>query len=229
MNLNLLIERTLLLIPSVINDLVIPLTLFLVLLFIAWLLSRTLSNKIISVIWKAFKIDDVLHSMKLKDALLGLDIKSVFTTLLFVYLFLIGIILSMDLSIKRITGAVEMQLVLRSVLSYMSSMFQGIIILVLFLLLADLISDKIREKEHLVMKDYLAMITQIFIAILGFVIAMPAIFPSSNMYLLGQIVLVMFAGIAIAFALAVGLAFGLGGKDIVAKRLEKFVKENIDK
>ncbi len=226
---NSIIEQMLLLIPSVINNIVIPFTLFLVLLMLVWVLSNSIANRIISAIWKVFKIDETLEKFKLKDALLGIDIKSVFSTLLFVYLLLIGMILAMDLSIKRVAGALEMQQVLRSILTYMSSLFQGVIILVLFLIIADLISDRIREKDHLVMKDYLAMITQVFIAILGFVIAMPAIFPSSNMQLLGQIVLVMFAGIALAFALAFGLAFGLGGQDVVAKRLEKFVKENIDK
>ncbi|MEM0471188.1 MAG: hypothetical protein QXL02_02820, partial [Candidatus Anstonellales archaeon] len=92
----------------------------------------------------------------------------------------------------------------------------------------DLVSDKIRAKEDMLFKDYVAMVVQAFIAILGFVVSMPAIFPNSNVVLIGNVVLVMFAGIALGFALAFGLAFGLGAQEIVSKRLEKFIKEKLE-
>lgn len=214
---------------GIVQDIVIPLVFLLFLLVIVWWVAKAISRLIINVIWKNLNVDKVLEEHKLKDALLGVDIKMVFNTLLFIYLLLIGMILAMDLTVRSVSGALEVQVVLKNLLGYMSSLFQGAIILIIFLLLADLISDKIRAKEELIMKEYIAMVVQAFIAILGFVIAMPAIFPTSNILLLGNIVLLMFGGIVLGFGLAVGLAFGLGGQDVVAKRLEKFVKEKFEK
>ncbi|MCS7122672.1 MAG: hypothetical protein NZ908_01810 [Candidatus Micrarchaeota archaeon] len=209
-------------------DTIVPLLIFLIGATVVWLLAKLISRTIISVIWNKAGLEKILEQYKLKDALLGIEIKSVANVLLFLYLFLIGLVLVMDISIKQIAGSLQIQQVLVGIMGYMSSLIQGVVILMVFLLLADLISDKIREKEHLMFKDYLAMVVQAFIAILGFVVSMPAIFPSSNVELVGNVVLVMFAGIAFGFALAFGLAFGLGAQDIVAKRLEKFIKENLE-
>lgn len=209
-------------------DLVIPLTIFLIGATVVWLVAKLLSRSIIAVIWERAGLEKLLEQHKLKDALLGIEIRGVANLLLFLYLFFIGLILVMDISLKQISASLQIQQVLVGIMGYMSSLIQGVVILIVFLLLADLISDKIREKEHLMFKDYLAMIVQAFIAILGFVVSMPAIFPSSNVELVGNVVLVMFAGIAFGFALAFGLAFGLGAQDIVAKRLEKFIKENLE-
>ncbi|MCX8154412.1 MAG: hypothetical protein N3C61_01095 [Candidatus Micrarchaeota archaeon] len=209
-------------------DTIVPLLIFLIGATVVWLLAKLISRTIVSVIWNKAGLEKILEQYKLKDALLGIEIKSVANVLLFLYLFLIGLVLVMDISIKQIAGSLQIQQVLVGIMGYMSSLIQGVVILMVFLLLADLISDKIREKEHLMFKDYLAMVVQAFIAILGFVVSMPAIFPSSNVELVGNVVLVMFAGIAFGFALAFGLAFGLGAQDIVAKRLEKFIKENLE-
>ncbi|MEM1970996.1 MAG: hypothetical protein QW336_02545 [Candidatus Anstonellales archaeon] len=219
-----MIQKTL----GIINDILVPLLIFLVGVMFIWFITKGIARTVINLIWGKLGIDKILEEHKLKDALLGIDIKVVANTLLFLYLFLIGTILVMDISLKTIAGSLQIQAILTNLLGYMSSLIQGVIILIIFLLIADLVSDKIRAKEDMLFKDYVAMVVQAFIAILGFVVSMPAIFPNSNVVLIGNVVLVMFAGIALGFALAFGLAFGLGAQEIVSKRLEKFIKEKLE-
>lgn len=213
---------------GIINEIVVPLLIFLVGVMLVWFINKGIARTVINLVWNKLGIDKILEEHKLKDALLGIDIKIVANTLLFLYLFLIGTILVMDISLKTIAGSLQIQAILTNLLGYMSSLIQGVIILIIFLLIADLVSDKIRAKEDMLFKDYVAMVVQAFIAILGFVVSMPAIFPNSNVVLIGNVVLVMFAGIALGFALAFGLAFGLGAQEIVSKRLEKFIKEKLE-
>ncbi len=165
--------------------------------------------------WKGLNIDDRLSELKVQDAFMGIKPLDAVLFLVGLYVFLLVTYiaagaLGLDTLVVWIAG----------LLVYYAQLVQAVIFLGAVMIVADLISDRIREREDIEFNDMLAAGVQAFLIVLGILVVLPAIFPSTNVAFVSTIVLLLTAGIA----LGMGLALGLGAKDLVARKLEELEK-----
>ena len=165
--------------------------------------------------WKGLNVDEKLNELKVQDAFMGIKPLDAVLFLVGLYVFLLVTYiaagaLGLDTLVVWIAG----------LLVYYAQLVQAVIFLGAVMIVADLISDRIREREDIEFNDMLAAGVQAFLIVLGILVVLPAIFPSTNVAFVSTIVLLLTAGIA----LGIGLALGLGAKDLVARKLEELEK-----
>lgn len=133
------------------------------------------------------------------------------------------VIVAFTIASAEILGLTQVTQLLRDILVYIPQVIIAAIVLVISVLVADFVS---RIVEHSVratgVKGHyvVARVCKWAIIIIG------GVFPALTQLRIAQgLVEVLFTGVVFALSLALGLAFGLGGRDAAARAIEK-VKEN---
>ncbi|NPA22417.1 MAG: hypothetical protein GXN92_02445 [Candidatus Micrarchaeota archaeon] len=188
---------------------------FLVIALVIAYIVAWIAMKLVRKTWKGLGIDKKLEELKVQDAFIGIKPVDIVAFLIGFYVFLLIVYIAVGpLSMPTL------QLWLTGLLAYYAQFVQAVIFLAAVMLVADIISDRIRERQDIQFNDVLAAGIQGFLILLGVLVVLPAIFPSTNVAFVSTIVLLLTAGIA----LGIGLALGLGGKDLVAKKLKELEK-----
>jgi hypothetical protein len=132
------------------------------------------------------------------------------------------VVVAFTIASAEILGLSQVTQLLRDILVYIPQVIIAAIILVIAMLLGDFVSRIVSHsvKATGMNGDLAAQMSKWAIIIVG------GVFPALTQLRIAQgLVEVLFTGVVFAISLALGLSFGLGGRDAAAKAIEK-VKGN---
>ena len=132
------------------------------------------------------------------------------------------VIVAFTVASAEILGLTQITQLLRDILMYIPQVVIAAIVLVMAALVGDFISRLVRHSVRATgMKgDFAAQVAKWAIIIVG------GVFPALTQLRIAQgLVEVLFTGVVFAISLALGLSFGLGGRDAAAKAIEKMKAE----
>ncbi|MEZ0208755.1 MAG: hypothetical protein ACAH17_01080 [Candidatus Paceibacterota bacterium] len=128
------------------------------------------------------------------------------------------VVVAFTIASAEILGLSQVTQMLRDILVYIPQVIIAAIILVIAALLGDFVARLVEHSTRGIgMKGHFAaQVSKWAIIIVG------GIFPALTQLRIAQgLVEVLFTGVVFALSLALGLAFGLGGKEAAAKSIEK--------
>lgn len=128
------------------------------------------------------------------------------------------VVIAFTVASAEILGLTQVTQLLRDILMYIPQVIIAAIILVIAMLLGDFVARLIdHSTRSMGMKgSFPAQVAKWSIIIVG------GIFPALTQLRIAQgLVEVLFTGIVFALSLALGLAYGLGGRDAAARSIEK--------
>jgi hypothetical protein len=128
------------------------------------------------------------------------------------------IVVAFTIASSEILGLSQVTQLLRDILMYIPQVIVAAIVLVMAALLGDFVARLVEHSTRGIgMKGHFAaQVSKWSIIIVG------GVFPALTQLRIAQgLVEVLFTGVVFALSLALGLAFGLGGRDAAAKAIEK--------
>lgn len=128
------------------------------------------------------------------------------------------VIVAFTIASAEILGLSQVTQLLRDILVYIPQVIIAAIILVISMLLGDFISRLVSHsvKATGMNGEFAAQMSKWAIVIVG------GVFPALTQLRIAQgLVEVLFTGVVFAVSLALGLSFGLGGRDAAARAIEK--------
>ncbi len=209
------------------NQVLTDLVIFLPKLIIAFLvlvigagLARTFKKVVVKIMEslrfsKAFQKTPVEHF--LTDAELGNRVEEVIGTVLYWLVMLVVIHTAVS-----ILGLTSLTVLIGRILTYLPSLFSALIILFFGLLIAGIVESLVKgaiksvdgKSSRLLGKisSYAVMVVTVLAAI-------------SELGIASEFIFILFVGFVITFSMALGLALGLGGKDVVNMMLTEWYKK----
>ncbi len=134
-----------------------------------------------------------------------------------------SVVVAFTLASAEILGLSQVTQLLRDILVYIPQVIIAAIILVIAMLLGDFISRIVSHsvKATGMNGEFAAQMSKWAIVIVG------GVFPALTQLRIAQgLVEVLFTGVVFAISLALGLSFGLGGRDAAARVIEKIKGQN---
>lgn len=134
-----------------------------------------------------------------------------------------GVIIAFTLTSAEVLGLTQITQLLRDVLVYIPQVIIAAVILIVAMLLGDFVAKIVSHsvKATGIKGDFAAQMTKWAIIIVG------GVFPALTQLRIAQgLVEVLFTGVVFAISLALGLSFGLGGRDAAANAIEKMKGAN---
>jgi len=134
-----------------------------------------------------------------------------------------SVVVAFTLASAEILGLSQVTQLLRDILVYIPQVIIAAIILVIAMLLGDFISRIVSHsvKATGMNGEFAAQMSKWAIIIVG------GVFPALTQLRIAQgLVEVLFTGVVFAISLALGLSFGLGGRDAAARVIEKVKGQN---
>lgn len=187
---------------------------------IGWLIAIAL-GKLAAQIIRALKIDDVLAKTglgeKLARANMKLDSGKFIGGLVKWFFIIVFLMAAVD-----IIGLGEVTDFLKQVLLYIPRLIVAVLILLVAVLVASFFEKIVKasvETAGLRASGFLAKIARWAVLIFGFLAAL------IQLGVVPNLINTLFTGVVVALAIALGLAFGLGGRDLAARLLEKWEKD----
>lgn len=193
---------------------------FIVILLVGWIVSAVLS-KIVATVLRAIRFNDVLARIGVSDFLsrmrAGLDGAALVAgAVRWIIRFVVLLIAFDALGLPAISD------VLRQFLIWLPNLVVALAVLVLAGIGARALGDLVRgttSEAGFKNPDTLANVAKTAVWVFAVVIAV-------NQVGIGQMLVnTLFTGAVAALALAGGLAFGLGGRDLAARKLEEWYEE----
>lgn len=132
------------------------------------------------------------------------------------------VVVAFTIASAEILGLTQVTQLLRDILVYIPQVIIAAIVLVIAMLVGDFVARLIDHSTRGIgmRGHFAAQVAKWSIIIVG------GIFPALTQLRIAQgLVEVLFTGVVFAMSLALGLAFGLGGRDAAAKTIEK-MKQN---
>ena len=197
------------------------LVLAIILFIVGWVVGTTL-GKIISQIISALKIDKLFESAGAEETMNRIGMK--FNTGKFfggiVKWFIIVVFLMASLQIVGLTDVSEF--LKSAVLLYLPKVIIAAIVLIIATIIADAMQKLVvasSKAANINSANMLGAITRY--AIWGFAL----IIVLSELGIAPTLMQILFTGLIAALAIALGLAFGLGGKEAAARAIDNISKE----
>ncbi|GBE17366.1 hypothetical protein BMS3Abin15_01210 [bacterium BMS3Abin15] len=189
---------------------------------IGWIIAVFL-GRIAERIIKAIRIDQVVEKMRLgekfKDAGVELNVSGFFGGLVKWFLILVFLMAATD-----ILGLSQVTSFLNSIILYIPNVVVATIILSIAFLVGNLVYNIVRPSTKIagiMSATLLAVISKWAIVIFGLLAAL------IQLGIAVSLVNTIFIGIVAALSIALGLSFGLGGKEEAARVLKK-IREEIE-
>ncbi|OGF82356.1 hypothetical protein A3B18_00170 [Candidatus Giovannonibacteria bacterium RIFCSPLOWO2_01_FULL_46_13] len=188
---------------------------------IGWVIALAL-GKVVSQIIRSLKIDQALKSIGVEEPIeragIKLDVGAFIGGLVKWFFIIVFFTATVEvLGLTDVTNFLSEQ-----VLPYLGNVFVAALILVAAALIADAIGKLVTasaKAANLPSSGFLGGVSKWAIWIFAILAAM------AQLKIAGPMVQTLFIGVVGALALALGLAFGLGGKDTAAQYLERLRKE----
>jgi hypothetical protein len=206
-------------------DFVPTLIIAIIIFAVGWILA-SLIEKLVESLFKAFKVDAALKSAGLEDVVrrAGHNLNSGKFVGSLVKWFVIVVFLIASFDILHLS---EVNMFLKDVvLSYLPQVIIAVLVLMVAVVVADAVQKLViasARAAHVKSAVVLGKLAKWAIWIFAILTAL---------YHLGiapALVQTLFMGIVVAAALAAGLAFGLGGKEVAGRMLEKTIHTVSDK
>jgi small-conductance mechanosensitive channel len=193
----------------------------LIVFIVGWLIAIFIA-KLINKLIKAIKLDSLLAKIGFEKALskakIKLDSGKFFEELVKWFLIIVFLMAAVD-----ILGLTQVTLFLQSILYYIPSVVVAAIVLLAAAIIAKFMYKLVKasaDAAGLHSSSAIAGIVKWAILIFGFVIAL------TQLGIATALIQTIVMGIIAMIAIAGGLAFGLGGKDMAGKILDK-IKEDL--
>ena len=188
---------------------------------IGWVIALAL-GKVVSQIIRSLKIDQALKSIGVEEPIeragIKLDVGAFIGGLVKWFFIIVFFTATVEvLGLTDVTNFLSEQ-----VLPYLGNVFVAALILVAAALIADAIGKLVTasaKAANLPSSGFLGGVSKWAIWIFAILAAM------AQLKIAGPMVQTLFIGVVGALALALGLAFGLGGKDTAAQYLERLRRE----
>jgi hypothetical protein len=205
-------------------DFVPKLVMALIIFAIGWVLAALVEHLVISL-FKALKVDAALKSAGMEDVVKRaghrLDSGLFVGVLVKWFVIVVFLIASFDvLNLQRVTDF------LTQIVNYLPQVIVAVLVLMVAVVVANAMHRIVvasAKAAHVKSSEFLGRVTKWSIWIFAIIAALVSLGVAVNLiYIIVQMVL---AGAA----LAIGLAFGLGGKEVAQKLLEKTVANIMEK
>jgi hypothetical protein len=195
-----------------------------VLFLVGWLIAVILGRLVAQII-KTIKLDVALQSAGfdkvVERAGFALDSGAFLGALVKWFFIVVTLVASLDIiGLTAVTGYLS-----EVVLGYLPKVIVAAIILLVSIVIASAVQKLVvssAKAANLTSAHVLGEITKWAIWIFAFMFAL------SQLQILNSFIQPLFIGIIAALSLALGLSFGLGGRDAAARYIEK-VRENVNK
>lgn len=191
----------------------------LIFLGIGYIVAKTLS-KIVERGLLEMKLEQKLKQKNLQDALVGFKLTEIIRT--FVKLAAFSVFLGIAANVTKLEFLNNLTWWF---LTYLPSLMQGVIIMVIALFGADYIANRLEKAPDLPFPRLLALSTKVFVGYTALVIALPLVLPSADVSILRTFFQLIVGGFALAFGLGSAIAIGLGMKDTIASVSKKKERE----
>ena len=192
---------------------------------IGWIVA-SLIEKLIEGLFKSFKVDSALKTAGLQDVVERsghkLNSGKFLGSLVKWFVIVVFLIASFD-----VLGLKEVNIFLKDVvLSYLPQVIVAVLVLMVSVVLADAVQKLVTASAraaHVKSASLLGAIAKWAIWIFA---VLTALF---HLGIAPALIQTLFMGVVVAAALATGLAFGLGGKEVAGRMLEKTIHTVSDK
>lgn len=195
-----------------------------VVFIIGWIIASIL-GRITAQIVRVLRVDNALERIGFRDALKKADLdldSGRFVGELVKWFFIVAFLMATT----EILNLTEVTVFLRSVLLYIPRLIVAVLILLAAVLLANFLRRLVQASvgtAGLRGGRMLGMITKWVILIFAILAAL------IQLGIVPALIQTVFTGLVAALALGVGLAFGLGGKEVAGQVLSNFRKEVTEK
>lgn len=205
---------------SGIIDAIITLVFALIVLFVGWLIALGI-GQLITRILNVIKLNQYIERAGIKEALEKAELKvdtAAFLGTIFKWIVFV-IVLSV---VAEILGLVQFAGLLQSILGYLPNVVVAVLVFVVAVIIAEILEKIVRAVVEGVKVGYGSVVG----AIIKWAIWIFAILLILDQLGIGSdLIRILFAGIVAMIAIAGGVAFGLGGKDVAGEILRDLKKK----
>ncbi len=193
-----------------------------IVIFIIGYVVATILSKVVKHVLEASNFEKFLSQHKMGSALGNVKISNFFVKVVKYYIILVFLQAAISkLELGTLTLFINM------VLLYAPGFIGAAVLLVVSAMFGELMKEKIKEVEFKSRwVSLLARGTKFVVVFLGFVMALSTV--GFNTAILKEAFITLLQALAYGFALAIGIAFGLGGQD-EAKKVLSDVRTKINK
>lgn len=191
----------------------------LIFLGVGYVVAKTLS-KIVERGLLEMKLEQKLKQKNLHDALVGFKLTEIIRTFVKLASFAVFLGIAADVTKLEFLNNLTWWF-----LTYLPSLMQGVIIMIVALFGADYVANRLEKASDLPFPRLLALSAKIFVGYTALVIALPLVLPSADVSILRTFFVLIVGGFAVAFGLGSAIAIGLGMKDTVASVSKKKERE----
>jgi hypothetical protein len=191
-----------------------------VVFIIGWFIAEII-GKIVARILRVFKLDQVFERAKWKEALESAEIKIKISDFIGEIFKWVLVIVFLSISVE-ILGLVQFASLLNKLIFWLPNLIVAVAIFVVAVIVADILNRLIKasvQKIGLKYGGFLSALVRWAIYIFAGLAILDQLQVSKN--LINSLIMALFGMIA----LALGLAFGLGGKEAAAKLIEDLKKK----
>lgn len=192
-----------------------------IIFFISWIIAEYV-GKLVKNIFDKIKLDSMLNQAG-ADTFVKKGGLNINTGLFFGGLVKWTIVTIMFLSVLQILGLGEVSAIIGTMIAiYLPKIIISIIIMLVSVIVADVLKKVVittAANAHLGSARTLGNLTKVAVIIFAVLSAL------IQLGIAVTLINTVFIGIVVAMSIAVGIAFGLGGKDLAARILEKSEQE----
>ena len=200
----------------------IPKLFFAFAIFIVGWVAGAIIERIIAQIIKSIKVDNVLREAGLEDVFsragFSLDTGRFLGGLIKWFVIIIFLVASLEvLDLNQVTIFLQ-----DVVLLYLPNVIAAVLILLVAAVIAEVVQNVVvgsAKAAELTSANFLGKVARWSIWVFAFLAAL------GQLNVATAFVQTLFTGIVIAFSLAIGLAFGLGGQETASRYIEKAAKD----
>jgi hypothetical protein len=182
---------------------------------VAWLLQRLIDpvlRGVLDPLWEVSKLEDLRKKAKIE-----LDITGLISRLVFWVVLAVSFLASME-----VLGLSTVAALFNQVLGYVPNVLAALVILILGLVLANFLKATVKatmSASELPHASLLGSVTYWSVAVFVMIAALV------QLNIAKDLLMILFQGLVAGVAVALGLAFGFGGKEKAAEVIDSLSKE----
>lgn len=191
-----------------------------VLLIVGSVIANGIKGLVIKL-FESLQLSSAVKKTPIEHFLQNADIKMKFETILGTAAYWLVMLVVLQ-SVVSILGLSSLSLLLATILAYIPRVIAAVVVLFFGVLLAGLVESFVKGA----LKTIDASSSRLFGKIASYLVVIVAVLAAiSELGIANEFILILFVGFVTALSLAAGLAFGLGGQDLVRDLLKEWYKK----